>query len=205
MYRVDRNDFYTTAKDSTVYTPSGVSEFIFDIVHDKIERNSFVLDPCVGEGSLLKPFKQAGFDTVGIDIDYQGHPRTIIRDFIAVEPGEIPTPGLVIANPPFNIEPKTKAIVSQRFGRRPLLPEVWLSQCLTLWGGKVPLILFAPYGMRLNQSLSSARWSRFVSGEYPEICSIIALPKDVYKGVLFHSEILIFNIHGLRAHYFYHG
>ena len=88
-------------------------------------------------------------------------------------------------------------------GRRPLLPEVWLSRIVELWGKEVPTILFAPYGMRLNQSAKSGRWQRFVNGTYPEIVSIVALPKDVYDNVLFHSEVLIFNIEGLKGHYFF--
>ena len=116
---------------------------------------------------------------------------------------KIKRPGLVIANPPFNIDEKTKEYAAQICGRRPLLPEVWLKQAIRLWGSKVPIILFAPYGLRLNQTINSRRWQLFLEGVYPEISSIISLPKDIYKNVLFHSEILIFNINGLKAHYFY--
>jgi len=45
----------------------------------------------------------------------------------------------------------------------------------------------------------------FVDGAYPAISSIVALPKDVYDGVLFHSEVLIFNVDGLNGHYFFDG
>ena len=203
MYRVDRNDFYKGAKDATVYTPEGVSDFIFNILHGKISKAGTVVDPCVGAGSLLYPFKRSGFNTLGIDVEDQGYPDTITRSFIDVKPGEIAEPALVIANPPFNIDSKTKEMVAGKYGRRPLLPEVWLCKIIELWGKSLPIVLFAPYGMRLNQSCKSSRWSRFVAGEYPEIKSIIALPKDIYQGVLFHSEILIFNVSGLKAHYFY--
>ena len=205
MYRVDRNDFYRDAKGATVYTPSGVSDFIFNVIHREIPHDGVIMDPCVGAGSLLKPFKRAGFRTAGIDIEDQGHSGTIIRDFISVQPGEIERPTLVVANPPFNIDAKTQELVAGLYGRRPLLPEIWLRKCIELWGKDLPLVLFAPYGLRLNQSLNSDRWCRFTSGDYPEIRSIIALPKDIYENVLFHSEILIFNVKGLRAHYFYDG
>jgi len=195
MYRVDRNNFYSEQKDSTVYTPSGVSQFLFDILHDKIDRNGTVMDPCVGAGSLLWPFVDAGFETKGIDVEDQGFPDTIVRDFITVKKGDYEKPSLVIANPPFNIDDKTKEIVSTLFGRRPLLPEVWLNKTVQLWGD-VPIVLFAPYGLRLNQTTKSKRWRRFVDGAYPEIVSIVSLPKDVYEGVTFHSEILMFNIYG---------
>ncbi|MEM7072888.1 MAG: SAM-dependent methyltransferase [Pseudomonadota bacterium] len=205
MYRVDRNNFYGEAKNATVYTPKGVSEFIFSLVAPTIKKGGTVIDPCVGEGALLEPFKRKGFQVVGIDIQDQGFPDTRVQDFMEAKASQFPKPDLVIANPPFNLEQRTKELIADRFGRRPLLPEVWLRHCVELWGKEVPLVLFAPYGLRLNQSLTSARWQRFVNRDYPEIASIIALPKDIYEDVLFHSEILIFNVKGLKAHYFYDG
>ncbi len=205
MYRVDRNNFYRDQKKATVYTPARVSRFLFDILQDKIPVGGTVLDPCVGQGALLAPFAEAGFPTVGIDIEDQGYPGTILRDFISIEADELPTPCLVIANPPFNIDEKTQALVANTFGRRPLLPEVWLQKSVELWGPDVPLVLFAPYGLRLNQTTKSRRWRRFREGYYPKIRSIVSLPKNVYEGVLFHSEVLIFNLDGLEGHYFCDG
>ena len=204
MYRVDRNNFYAEQKNSTVYTPPEVSEFLFGILHDKVSDGT-ILDPCVGAGSLLLPFRDAGFRTQGIDIVDQGYPGTVIRDFISMEPGELDRPALVVANPPFNIEAKTLKLVAQSHGRRPLLPEVWLAKSIELWGKDIPLALFAPYGLRLNQTVKSRRWRLFADGSYPDISSIVALPKDVYSGVLFHSEVLIFNVDGLKGHYFFDG
>lgn len=205
MYRVDRNNFYSEQKNSTVYTPDSVSDFLFQVLHDKIDRDGLVLDPCVGAGSLLYPFQRSGFKTQGIDIEDQGYPETVVRNFMDVRTGEIATPALVIANPPFNIDEKTKDIVAKSHGRRPLLPEVWLAKAVELWGKDTPMALFAPYGLRLNQTVHSQRWLRFVDGIYPAISSIVALPKDVYAGVMFHSEVLIFNVEGIQGHYFYHG
>ena len=205
MYRVDRNNFYEEQKSSTVFTPKGVSLFLFKILHDKIDRKGLILDPCVGAGSLLDPFLEKGFKTCGIDIQNHGFPGTVIRDFISVKNGEFECPSLVIVNPPFNIDQTTREVVVNYFGRRPLLPEVWLHKIVDLWGQGVPIVLFAPYGLRLNQTLSSKRWMRFKSGAYPPISSIVSLPKDVYSDVLFHSEVLIFNVQGLAGHYFYDG
>jgi len=205
LYNVGRNNFYDNEKNSTVYTPAKVSQFIFDIVHEKIDKSGSILDPCVGKGSLLEPFKDAGFNTIGIDIEDQGYPKTILKNFIEISPDEIPHPSLVVANPPFNIDEKTKHIIAKNYGRRPLFPEIWLQKTLELFGNDVPIILFAPYGLRLNQTVSSRRWKNFIDGKYPKINSIISLPKDIYKDVLFHSEILIFNIEGLEGHYFYNG
>ena len=206
MYRVDRNNFYDEQKNSTIYTPAPVSEFLFKILSDKIDKKGLVVDPCVGAGSLLDPFRREGFSTIGIDIEDQGFPQTIICNFLEMKKGKIGTPSLVIANPPFNIDEKTKDIVARSLGRRPLLPEAWLSKIIQLWGGgQTPIVLFAPYGLRLNQTVNSRRWKLFVDGTYPAISSIVALPKDVYSGVLFHSEILIFNVDGLNGHYFFNG
>ena len=75
-------------------------------------------------------------------------------------------------------------------------------KALELFGSKVPIIMFTPYGFRLNQTEQSKRWQKFINQEYPSITSIISLPKNVFANVLFHSEILLFNIAGLKAHYF---
>lgn len=114
-------------------------------------------------------------------------------------------PSLVIMNPPFNIDKKTKIFISKHYGGRPLLPEVWLQKAIELFGKKVPMVLFTPYGLRLNQMVNSKRWTKFIEGEYPEIKTIISLPKDIFDGILFHSEILIFNVAKLKGHYFYSG
>ena len=203
MYRVDRNNFYDAQKGATVYTPPGVSRFIFDLVGPKIDRTKSVLDPCVGAGSLLRPFKENGFATIGIDIEKQGFPKTRVANYLAIQKGTLNTPSLVIMNPPFNIDGKTKTYIKTHYGGRPLLPEVWLQKAIELFGKNIPMVLFTPYGLRLNQCEDSRRWRKFVSGIYPEINSIISLPKNVFDGILFHSEILIFNITGLKGHYFY--
>ena len=58
MYRVDRNNFYKIEKKATIYTPSTVSDFIYQIVHHAIPRDGYILDPCVGQGSLLLPWEK---------------------------------------------------------------------------------------------------------------------------------------------------
>ena len=204
MYNVARNNFYSNEKNATVYTPDKVCDFLFNLLSGDIKSGT-VLDPCVGAGALLKPFKNAGYDTVGIDIEDQGFPNTIARNFLSVETGDFVKPDLVIANPPFNIDHKTKELARKILGARPLLPEVWLQQIIRLWGKNVPICLFAPYGLRLNQTVNSKRWKKFVDGTYPPIASIVALPKDIYADVLFHSEVLIFNVGGLDGHYFFNG
>ena len=204
MYRVDRNNFYSHEKKATVYTPSTTSQYLFSILKDHIqkEKGRPILDPCVGQGSLLHPFVQAGYDVLGIDIEQQGFDDTIQRNYLEISKGELPPPALVIMNPPFNIDGKTKAYIKAHYGGRPLLPEVWLMKALELFGKDTPIVMFTPYGFRLNQTMDSKRWRKFIDGTYPPITSIISLPKNLFEGILFHSEVLIFNIYGLKGHYF---
>lgn len=204
MYRVDRNDFYRNEKKATVYTPDYVSEFLYEILHSHIKKSrGVIVDPCVGKGSLLKPWKKKGYAVIGVDIENQGFPHTIVKNYLEVRRGEIKeNPSLVIMNPPFNIDAKTKAYIKTHYGGRPLLPEVWFAKAIELFGAEIPIVMFTPYGFRLNQSEHSKRWVKFVNGEYPPITSIVSLPKDVYDDVLFHSEILIFNVPMQRGHYF---
>ena len=201
VYRVDRNNFYKNKKENIVYTPESTSEFLFSIISKKIKKG-LIFDPCVGKGSLLLPFLNAGYEVYGLDIKDQGFKSTDLRDYLKIKKGEIKTPSLVIMNPPFNINNKTVDYIQKKYGKRPLLPEVWLSKAIELFGKNIPIVLFTPYGFRLNQTFASKRWQKFIKGQYPAITSIISLPKNLFNNVTFHSEILIFNIKGLNAHYF---
>lgn len=204
MYRVDRNNFYKNEKEATVFTPDYVSDFLYEILHSHIhKKKGIVLDPCVGRGSLLKPWKRNEYRVQGIDIVDQGFPDTVVKNYLEVLKGEVQTPiSLIIMNPPFNIDFKTKQYIKEHYGGRPLLPEVWLQKAIELFGNEVPIAMFTPYGFRLNQTDTSKRWVKFLCGIYPEITSIVSLPKDVFENVLFHSEVLVFNVPALKGHYF---
>lgn len=204
MYRVDRNNFYKIEKKATVQTPDYVSRFLFHIVSPLISKDKGqILDSCVGEGSLLRPWREHGYKVVGVDIEDQGFKGTIVRNFLEMGPGEIRGKvSLVEMNPPFNLDQKTKEYIKKHYGGRPLLPEVWLQKAIELFGRDMPIVLFTPYGFRLNQTDKSKRWMKFISGEYPEITGIVSLPKNVFKNVLFHSEVLFFNLPLKRCHYF---
>jgi hypothetical protein len=204
MYRVDRNNFYKNEKKATIFTPDFVSEFLYDLLHSHIKKDSGVIvDPCVGQGSLLKPWRRNGYDVIGIDIERQGFPNTKVKNYLEVQKGEIDRKiSMVIMNRPFNIDTKTKQYIQEHHGGRPLLPEVCFAKAIELFGSDVPIVMFTPYGFRLNQTESSKRWMKFINDEYPPITSIISLPKDVFENILFHSEILIFNLPLLGGHYF---
>lgn len=204
MYRVDRNNFYKHEKKATIFTPDYVSEFLYELISPYIKKSAgMIIDPCVGEGSLLKPWKRDGYEVMGIDIEHQGFPHTKVKNYLEVERGEIDKKiSLVIMNPPFNIDSKTKQYIKENYGGRPLLPEVWFAKAIELFGSKIPIAMFTPYGFRLNQTDMSKRWLKFVNNEYPPITSIVSLPKDVFENILFHSEVLFFNMPDLKGHYF---
>lgn len=202
MYRVDRNNFFKNNKNATIYTPSFVSEYIFNILNSVISKNKIIFDPCVGEGSLLKPWLNNNYKTFGVDIEKTNFPNTTIKNFIELEKNDLPKNiGLVIMNPPFNLDNNIKQTITKKYGGKPLLPQVWLEKTIELFGKNIPIVLFTPYGLRLNLTASSKRWLKFLN-EYPNITSIISLPKNVFENVLFHSEILIFNLKDIKPHYF---
>lgn len=176
----------------------------FNILDSNIEKeNKVIFDPCVGGGSLLLPWEKNGYDVVGVDIEDQGFPNTKVLNYLELTSDEIEEDvSLVIMNPPFNIDGKTKQYIKENYGGRPLLPEVWLQKAIELFGKDMPIVMFTPYGFRLNQTEVSKRWMKFTNGEYPEITSIVSLPKDVFDGILFHSEVLCFNLPNLKGHYF---
>jgi type I restriction enzyme M protein len=228
MYRIDRNNFYLENKNASIQTPDWVSNFLFELLSPHIKKEGIVFDPCVGKGSLLKPWKEKGYQTQGVDIKEQGFENTKCQNYLTIKkrkveksPKYVPkldvsvcqgqliikkeerlNVSLVIMNPPFNIDETTETYIKKNYSSRPLLPEVWLQKTIELFGKNIPIIMFTPYGFRLNQSRDSKRWKCFFNGEYPPITSIISLPKDVFQNVLFHSEILVFNLPNLKGHYF---
>lgn len=213
MYRLDRNNYHTDLKNSTVYTPEKLSEFLYSIIKTKINKSSYIFDPCVGKGSLLNPWKNAGWDVVAVDIENQGFDNTIIKNYLELDLkkdlGE-KKPSLVIMNPPFNVGSETISYIKdKKYGNgtaRPFLPEVWLDKVIELFGNDIPIVMFTPYGFRLNlKSLNngSKRYVKFKNNVIPKISSIISLPVDIYDEVKFHSEIIIFNIKGLDPHYMF--
>jgi len=193
MYNLQRNNYHLKPKNSTIYTPPEVSEFIFNLLKDKFLPKSLILDPCSGMGALLQPWKEAEYLTWGIDNDLNSS-ADAKTDFFSCQPNESEwnlEVSLVLCNPPFN-------------GMRPkLAPEAWLDKILELFGKDIPIVLFAPVGLRICHSLQGKRYQKFISGKYPAISSIITLPRTVFPNIEFHTEILIFNLPGLQPHYFF--
>jgi hypothetical protein len=206
---VKRNDYHKNKKNSTVYTPVGVAKFLFDLLNNKkgIGRHgpcggggscrpafSTVFDPAIGTGRLTDPWHDAGRTVIGCDIERSpnikasGMIKGRFEDCTWYE--DWPKPDLVLCNSPFN----------GATGKR-LYPEVFLEHIFKLFGQQIPVALFVPMGFRLNQRLKSKRF-RWLRDCGSKITSIISLPLDVFDGVEFHSEILVFNVARLDAHYF---
>ena len=199
---VQRNDYHTNPKPSTIYTPPGIAKFLFDILYNSMSHNvvrhpqfKTILDPAIGSGCLTDPWKTAGCRILGRDIDplldrSQYDVCHIGRFEDVTDPTIFPTPDLVLCNPPFNGAP----------GKR-LYPEVFLAHVFKLLGPTMPTVMFMPMGFRLNQRRRSTRW-RWLRDCGAKITSIIALPLDTFPGVEFHAEILVFNVAGIQPHYF---
>ncbi len=192
---IKKNDYNINKKNSTILTPEWLCNYIFGIVKNYISEDKRIYDPACNIGNLLKPFKQSGYKTIGTDIEkiesqYIDH--FIQTDFLTFE-AVFDNVGLIICNPPFND-------ASGKF-RKKLLPELFFKQILHLYGSRIPLILFVPMGFRLNQKIKSQRY-KFLRDCGTTITSILSLPIDTFKDVLFHAEVLFFNIPNLDAHYF---
>ena len=210
---VTRNDYHKNRKSSTIYTPVGVAQFLFDILqgaHPLKRRGGpcggggrcradfhTVLDPAIGSGRLTDPWFDAGRRVIGCDL-LGGPPVKKVHRLIRGKfeyrtwPAweECSQPDLVLCNPPFNSAP----------GRQ-LYPEVFLKHIFDLFGPQMPTVMFTPMGLLKNQRKKSTRW-HWLRDCGAQITSIVSMPLDIFPGVEFHSEIIIFNVNGLKAHYF---
>jgi len=55
MYNLQKNNYHLKPKPSNIQTPLEVSWFIYELLRDKIDKRGVILDPCCGQGNLLKP------------------------------------------------------------------------------------------------------------------------------------------------------
>ena len=199
MYNIKLNNYHLKPKPSNIQTPPEVSQFIFELLKDKIPSDTLILDPCCGQGSLLQPWVESNnYPIHGIDLVKSCYTNQV-RDFLTWD-GKPPygrphENNLILCNPPF-----------KSYGHK-LGSEVWLDKIIELFGKEIPIVLFAPVGFApvgfcANLTLNNKRHEKFENGTYPPISSRITLPKNIFEGVVFHSEILIFNLQGLKSHYF---
>jgi predicted RNA methylase len=187
---------------STIQTPQPIANWIYNLT--KHVRPTFVLDPCCGQGNLLKPWfaEPAKYYCVGIDIDSDLLSASMpmhnfinksfehIESLIELGGRELHPNYLILCNPPYN-----------GHWRRDSYPEIFLKKIVEIFGKDVPIVFACPMGFRLNQKRKSERW-RWLRDHGPEITSIITCPIDLYKDTEFHTEILLFNIKRVKPHYF---
>lgn len=188
-YNIQRNNYNKNEKSSTIYTPDYLVKQIWKIIKQSEIDIYNLLDPSVGTGALID-----GFESYTFGVDIEDH-NLNLKHFIQKKFEETTEtnfegyhPDLVICNPPFNGHPSRK-----------LYPEVFLRHIVELFGN-VPIVMIAPPTLRLNQRKASKRW-RFMRDNV-KITSILTLPIDIYEDVLFHSEVLFFNIPNIEPHYF---
>lgn len=197
QHNLKKSDHYKTSKESTIYTPAVVSEYLFDLLSPYFKKGDLILDPCSGMGSLLSPWKN--YRTMAIDSDENSR-ADYKFDFLNLnKEADQPRPKLVLCNPPFN------GYKINKIGS-----EIWLDKITELFGKNVPLVLFVPMGFRLNSTAVGRRRKKFLEGTYPPITSIISLPRNIFlkktkdneemEPSHFHAEILIFNIPYLPPH-----
>ena len=161
-----RNAYYDNPKLSDIYTPSPISDFLYDLLAHRGYK--VILDPAIGNGSLTRPWRKSGRTILGCDIDGNAAAsadKPFDGSFIELSPEDIaqwPLPDLILLNPPFNrnggrdkLNEKAKADARLQNG---LLPELFLRHIIELFGKTVPIVLFCPMGMTLNQRRFSKRF-----------------------------------------------
>lgn len=166
-------------RPNTIATPPGICRFLHDLIspHYKVKT---ILDPSAGAGALTKPWRHR--KVIAYEIlkgrDFFTCPKQIRCD-------------LVLCNPPFN----------NNTGESRFLPQIFLQRILKVVPRGTPIVLFAPMALRLDQTSRSSRW-RWLRDNCPPITSIVSLPHDAFGTVKVHSEILLFSLPKLAAHYF---
>lgn len=171
-----------------VETPTHVCQFIKNTI-EHLQPN-YVLDPACGTGNLLIPW--IGRKLVGMEANPTGPVPACIKlhkiDFLKQTWWD--QPDLILCNPPW----------SRQVNDRTSSPDRFIRQIVNLFDNKIPIVYLVPMGFRLNQSCASKRW-RWLRKNL-EITSIISMPLDVYPDTKFHNEIILFNIKGVKPHYF---
>jgi hypothetical protein len=178
--RPERPENYVLkVKPNLIETPPGVERFLFDLISAEYSVRT-ILDPCSGRGALTRPWGKRR--VIACEI-------TDGKDFFA-GPDRIRC-DLVLCNPPFN---------SGEEYARVLRPERFLARILEVVPPGTPIALFAPMGLRLN-CVKGARRYRWLRDECPPITGIVSLPRAIFPGCEFHSEVLLFNMARLGPHH----
>ena len=178
-------------KSNVVYTPSELSNFIYDILKDK--EYEIVLDPAIGTGALTDIFYENNYIILGSDIEYsKPNCHEFIESDIDHNDFEFDNvPDLILMNPPFN----------GASGRR-LFPEVFLRKIFEKYGYDIPVVMITGDNFLNNNRFKSKRRKWMIENNI-EITSIITLPLDTFEDVLFNTQVLFFNIDNINPHYMF--
>jgi hypothetical protein len=191
-------------KRDDIFTPPAIANRIYEIIQESELNPKTILDPAIGNCNLIEPFLDSGCRIIGIDIVKYFRTELIDQFILAryerlekkqssyIYKGRkfnLTQPDLVVINPPFNGEKDKK-----------FYPEIFLRKTFELFGENQPIVLITPMGLRLNIRVDGARY-QWMKQNNIRITSILSLPLNAFKGVLFHSEVLFFNILGVEPHY----
>lgn len=192
---LNKNNYNDNKKNNVITTPLWLVQNIMNILPWYYE-NANVIDICCNSGCLSSLFKSNVF---GIDIikpknTAVENSKFYCLDFLGLKSFKLNKRiDLLVCNPPFND-------MNGKYKRK-LLPELFFRKIIELFGPSIPFVLFVPMGFLKNQRVNSKRY-KFIRDSGVEITSILSLPIDAFEGVLFHSEVLFFNIPGMNPHYF---
>lgn len=221
-----RNKYHENRKNSTVYTPLPLCEWLFDIIrYDGGIKKGNIFDPCIGTGNLIYYFNtrldhitgEPHYFTFGMDIvkdrfkDFRFGTHVFKKynflkwggywhkNISLVKEGV----DLIVMNPPFNVEldGETRAWLKENKKGKALLPELFIEHAFELFGYDTPLVCIAPMGLMYNQRMRSKRYRKFREWK-SQITSFIPLPLDIFEGVEFHCGIYIWNIPSMKPHYY---
>ena len=186
-----------TTKNSTVFTPQILSNYIYNIVSKHYSFKT-IFDPCIGiNGGMTNPFKNSGCYIIGADIEEEAKNVCDIFFLQNIKQSNIPThikPDLIIMNPPFNGNGKGKNNL--------LYPHLFLKTMFDRFGEDIPIIMITGDNFLNNNTKYSKRLQYISNGKF-NITSIMTLPLDIFEGVKFNTQVLFFNMPKLKPYYIF--
>lgn len=192
----NKTEYLTKPKNSAVFTPPLLANRIAEILKPVIKKDWVILDPSIGTGNLVEPYKEN--QVIGVDTNdwsileikaeiYRG-------EFQNIYPWPLTRPDIVISNPPWNGG-------HSKGEPRVFLPYIFLMHIVRLFGNRIPIVMIAPNGLLWNQRQNSKRigWIK----ENLRLDSIMPLPLYFFdkNNSGLPSSVYFFNIDGLDNSY----
>jgi len=197
------NDYVKKPKASDISTPRFLSQFIYDKIKDipNFNKEGIILDICCKEGALSLPFKESGYEVIGIDNkDYskEFHSQFIQCDFLeqikSIKDLPIRKPELILINPPWN-NPK-------RLYEKAYLPALFLKHIFKIFGKDIKLVLLTSYTLLENTTIHSdgkvSDRYRYLESISEHITGILEQPLNSFKGVKLWNNTIFFNIENIN-------